>query len=66
MRRSDKWKCGPCKKTAYGSESRGWQAIDNIYRLPPDQRSEVVPCRVYACPYGNGWHLTHQRERGCA
>lgn len=56
-----KWRCDPCRKTAYSSEGRGWAAIEAIYRLP--NRTEVVPIRVYECPYGNGWHLTHQRER---
>lgn len=60
---SDKWWCNACRKTAYGSESRGWEAIHTIYRLPPHTRSHVVPCRVYECPYHNGWHLTSHRER---
>ena len=59
--RADKWHCRPCRKTAYGSERRGWAAIATILSLP--NRTEIVPCRVYPCPFGNGYHLTHHRER---
>lgn len=59
--RADKWHCKACRKTSYESESRGWQAIATIHGLP--NRTEVVPIRVYECPFKNGWHLTHQRER---
>lgn len=59
--RVEKWRCNACNKTAYGSESRGWAAIATIHNLP--NRTEVVPIRVYECPHGNGWHLTHQRAR---
>ena len=66
MRRSpdDKWWCEACRKTAYGSEGRGWDAIRTILSLP--NRTEKVPCRVYECPYGRGYHLTsnsHQETR---
>lgn len=59
--RSSKWRCDPCRKTAYASERRGWAAIETILSLP--HRTETVPSRVYQCPFGNGYHLTHQRER---
>lgn len=54
-----KWYCEHCAKTSYESEMRGWQAIGVILRRSD---SPVVPCRVYACPEGEGWHLTSQWE----
>lgn len=64
--RADKWRCRPCEKTAYETESRGWAAIAAIHNIPAKRRSEVVPCRVYECPFGNGWHLTSKKEKGVA
>lgn len=60
---SDKWYCHYCRKAAYGSEGRGWEAIRTIAHLPRSKRTEIIPCRVYPCPHGQGWHLTHHRER---
>lgn len=56
----DKWYCAWCRKAAYESESRGWAAIRTILALP--HRTQVIPNRVYGCPYGNGWHLTSNRR----
>lgn len=54
-----KWPCPKCHKTSYESEFRAWQAIGKILRVGG---SDVVPCRVYECPHGEGFHLTSKDE----
>lgn len=59
-----KWECTRCHKTSYESEYRAWQAIGAISRLNrwqgrPDAKK---PCRVYACPDNQGFHLTSKYE----
>jgi hypothetical protein len=54
-----KWECSRCHKTSYESEYRAWQAIGVILRRGD---SKIVPCRVYECPVGEGFHLTSVKE----
>jgi hypothetical protein len=52
-----RWECHPCKKTAFGSESRAQETIERVKDKPGRK-----PIRAYPCKYGNGWHLTAEDE----
>ena len=54
-----RWECRACHKIAYGSEARANQAMHTIQEVTG---REVRPVRAYPCPYGNGWHMTSQKE----
>lgn len=56
---SARWHCRACNKTAFGSQGRAEETIDRASGF----RGNKKPVRAYQCPYGNGWHLTSQKER---
>lgn len=57
--RREKWACRACGKTAYDSYSRAFLAMDRIAEI---SERDVIPLRVYECPYYNGYHMTHMKE----
>lgn len=54
--RQNSWYCHACRKTAYPSQRRAESAMTKIQNSGNVRRGG--PKRVYACPYGNGHHLT--------
>lgn len=57
------WYCKACHKKAFESQSQAERVMDHIHHLNPYGKT---PQRAYQCPYGNGWHLTSQRDRATA
>lgn len=60
----ERWSCPKCRKFSYNTQLYAWKAIGVIMRSEwakkPHNR---VPNRVYACPYGQGFHTTSAEEQ---
>jgi hypothetical protein len=58
--RRDAWHCKACGKNSYPSQRRAEGVIEWVTKATDRKH---LPKRAYECPYGNGWHLTSQKER---
>lgn len=53
-----RWECHACHKVAFGSQARALETLQWAHGTNSGKKPE----RAYQCPYGNGWHLTSQRD----
>lgn len=53
-----RWECHACQKVSFGSQARALETL----AWAAEQDGGKKPHRAYQCEYGNGWHLTSQRD----
>jgi hypothetical protein len=64
-------RCELCGKVWFFSDRDAREFINSLHRPPRSARlrrmrrarSPQLPKRVYPCPHGNGWHITHKEQR---
>ena len=55
----ERYRCPRCSKWSYETEYDAWTMIGKMIR----EGFSRVPNRVYACPYGHGFHKASKPER---